>query len=97
MSNVTEKIANSANSYIGGAKQTVGEKLGYPELAASGAEQKAQADAKAAAATAKIHTEGAGHKVQGQVEQKVGEVLGDTSMQARGHAHQVRGDIEREV
>ncbi|KAG0361837.1 hypothetical protein BGZ54_008910 [Gamsiella multidivaricata] len=97
MSNVTDKIANTANSYIGGAKQTVGETLGYPDLAASGAEQKSRADAAAAAATAQAHVEGAGHQVQGQLQQTVGSVTGDTSLEARGHANEVRGDIERRV
>lgn len=91
---MSDKLSNTANSYIGGAKQTVGEKLGYPDLAASGAEQKSKADAAAAAAAAQTRVEGASHKIQGQVEEKVGAVTGDTTLEARGRAHQVRGDIE---
>ncbi|KAG0246623.1 hypothetical protein B0O80DRAFT_495731 [Mortierella sp. GBAus27b] len=90
MSTFGEKVSNTANSYIGGAKQTVGEKLGYPDLAASGAEQKAQADAAAEAAAAKTRMEGTTHTLQGQVEQKVGEVTGDTALQAKGKAHEAR-------
>ncbi|KAG0300402.1 hypothetical protein BGZ98_009203 [Dissophora globulifera] len=97
MSTIPEKISNTANSYIGGAKQTVGETLGYPDLAASGAQQKAQADAAAAAATAQAHVEGAGHQVEGQIQQKVGSLTGDKSMEARGNANEVRGDLERNV
>ncbi|KAF8932507.1 hypothetical protein BGZ58_007020 [Dissophora ornata] len=97
MSNITEKITNTANSYIGGAKQTVGETLGYPDLAASGAQQKAEADAAAATATAKSHADGAGHQIQGQVQQAVGSLTGDSSLEARGHANEVRGDMERKV
>ena len=35
---MTERMQNTASSYIGAAKQTIGETLGYPDLAASGAE-----------------------------------------------------------
>lgn len=94
---MTERIQNTANSYIGGAKQTVGETLGYSDLAANGASQKAQADAAQAAADAKTHAEGVGHKVQGNVQQTVGSATGNTSMEARGHANEVKGDIERKV
>ena len=41
---MTERLSNTANSYVGAAKQTVGETLGYPGLAADGAAQKSQAD-----------------------------------------------------
>ncbi|KAF9150660.1 hypothetical protein BG015_007506 [Linnemannia schmuckeri] len=97
MSNISEKVSNTANSYIGGAKQTIGETIGNNNLAASGAQQKAQADAAAQAATAKAHTEGLGHKAKGEVQQNVGSLTGNTSMEARGHANEVRGDMQRNV
>ncbi|KAF9346761.1 hypothetical protein BGX26_001719 [Mortierella sp. AD094] len=95
MSNISEKLANTANSYIGGAKQTVGETLGYPDLAASGAAQKAQADAAQKAADAKTHLEGIGHTVEGQAEVKIGSLTGDKSMEARGHANEALGAAQR--
>ncbi|KAF9363407.1 hypothetical protein BGX34_004190 [Mortierella sp. NVP85] len=89
MSNLGEKLSNTANSYMGGIKQTIGEK--------TGAAQKSQADAATAAANAKLQAEGMGHQVQGQVQQKVGSLTGNTSMEARGHANEARGNIEREL
>ncbi|KAI1305594.1 hypothetical protein EDD11_004885 [Mortierella claussenii] len=94
---VTNRISNTANSYIGGAKQTLGETIGNSNLAATGAEQKAKADAAQAAADAKTHAEGAGHQIQGKVQQTVGSITGNTSQQARGHANEVQGDLERKV
>ncbi|KAG0285130.1 hypothetical protein BGZ97_007924 [Linnemannia gamsii] len=95
MSNISEKVSNTANSYIGGAKQTIGETIGNTNLAASGAQQKAQADAAQKAADAKTHAEGLGNKAQSKVQQNVGSLTGDTSMEARGQANEVRGDIQR--
>ncbi|KAF9111942.1 hypothetical protein BGX27_004202 [Mortierella sp. AM989] len=97
MANISEKLANATNSYIGGAKQTVGEALGYPNLAASGAAQKAQADSAQRIADAKTHTEGVGHTVEGQAQAKVGALTGDKSMEARGHANETLGDVQRNV
>ncbi|KAG0202097.1 hypothetical protein BGX28_005279 [Mortierella sp. GBA30] len=97
MSNFTDKISNTANAYIGGAKQNVGDAIGNPDLAASGASQKAQAETAQRAADAQTHAEGLGHKVQGQAQQTVGSSIGDTSMEARGHANEARGDIERKI
>ncbi|KAI1320932.1 hypothetical protein EDD11_009255 [Mortierella claussenii] len=93
--NMTDRISNTANSYIGGAKQSIGETIGNNNLAASGAEQKAQADARQAAADAKTHTEGVGHKIEGKAQQTVGSITGNTSQQARGHANEAKGDLER--
>ncbi|KAG0368775.1 hypothetical protein BGZ54_001199 [Gamsiella multidivaricata] len=95
--NVTDRMSNTANSYIGGAKQTVGETIGNSNLAANGAQQKTQADAAQAAADARTHTEGLGHKAQGNVQQAVGSLTGNTSMEARGHANETMGDLERKV
>ncbi|KAF9903365.1 Alpha-ketoglutarate-dependent dioxygenase alkB 7, mitochondrial [Linnemannia zychae] len=92
---MTDRISNTFNSAVGGAKQSIGETIGNPNLAASGAEQKAQADAAQKAADAKTHAEGIGHKIQGQVQQTVGSAVGNNSMEARGHANEVRGDLER--
>ncbi|KAF8938379.1 hypothetical protein BGZ47_008612 [Haplosporangium gracile] len=94
---MTDRTSNTANSYLGGAKQSIGEMIGNPDLAASGAAQKSQADTAQKAADAKTHTEGIGHKVQGEVQQNVGSLTGNTSMEARGHANEVRGDLERKV
>ncbi|KAF8977478.1 hypothetical protein BGZ46_007346 [Entomortierella lignicola] len=97
MSNITETISNTANSYIGGAKQTIGETIGHPELAASGAAQKAQADVAQKNADAKIRNEGIGHTVIGQAQTKVGSLTGDKSMEARGQANEALGEVQRNV
>ncbi|KAG0065939.1 hypothetical protein BGZ89_007772 [Linnemannia elongata] len=94
---MTDRISNTFNSTVGGAKQTIGETIGNNNLAASGAQQKAQADAAQKAADAKTNAEGVGHKVQGNIQQNVGSLTGNTSMEARGHANEVRGDLERKV
>ncbi|KAG0309324.1 hypothetical protein BGZ98_003439 [Dissophora globulifera] len=93
----SSKMSNTMNSYVGGAKQTIGETIGNQNLAASGAQQKAQADAAQAAADARTHAEGVGHKIEGQTQQTVGSMTGNTSMEARGHANEIKGDMERKV
>ncbi|ORZ18290.1 hypothetical protein BCR41DRAFT_352147 [Lobosporangium transversale] len=95
--NLSDRVSNTANSYIGGAKQAIGETLGNSNLAASGAHQKSEAEARQAAADAKTHAEGVGHKVEGKAQQTVGSITGNTSQQARGHANEVKGDLERHV
>ncbi|KAF9439329.1 hypothetical protein BGZ76_003859 [Entomortierella beljakovae] len=95
--NVSDRLTNNANSYIGGTKQSVGQTIGNENLAATGAEQKAKADTAQAAADARTHAEGAGHQVQGKVQQTVGSLTGDTSMETSGHANVARGDLERKV
>ncbi|KAF9923712.1 hypothetical protein BGZ65_008706 [Modicella reniformis] len=70
MSNINEKITNCTNSYMGGAKQSLGEKIDNPELAAAGAAQKNQADAAATVTTSKTQNDGYGHQVLGQTQQK---------------------------
>ncbi|KAF9575447.1 hypothetical protein EC968_003052 [Mortierella alpina] len=94
---MTDRIQNTANSYIGGAKQTVGNAIGNSDLAANGASQKAQADAAQKAADAKTHAEGVGHNIQGTAQKAVGSVTGNSTLEARGHANDARGDLERKV
>ncbi|ORZ18289.1 hypothetical protein BCR41DRAFT_352145 [Lobosporangium transversale] len=95
--NLSDRVSNTANSYVGGAKQTIGETLGNNNLAASGAQQKSEAEARQAAADAKTHAEGIGHTAQGKVQQTVGSLTGNTSQQARGHANETQGTLERNV
>ncbi|KAG0208723.1 kinesin-like nuclear fusion protein [Mortierella sp. GBA30] len=94
---VTEKISNTASSYVGSAKQSVGEKLGLPEMAASGATQKAQADEAQRLADERTRTEGWGHKVEGQAQTKIGSLTGDKAMEARGRANETLGDMKQNV
>ncbi|KAG9324891.1 hypothetical protein KVV02_003298 [Mortierella alpina] len=94
---MTDRIQNTANSYIGGAKETVGNAIGNSNLAANGASQKAQADAAQKAADAQTHVEGVGHNIQGTAQKAVGSVTGNTTLEARGHANDARGDLERKV
>ncbi|KAK5822916.1 hypothetical protein F5H01DRAFT_336852 [Linnemannia elongata] len=82
---------------MGGAKQTVGSTLGSEQLASSGAQQKAQADAKQAAADAQTHASGVGNNLKGAAQKAVGGATGDQSMEARGHGNAALGDVQRNV
>ncbi|KAF9913533.1 hypothetical protein BX616_009906 [Lobosporangium transversale] len=97
MSNMSDRLSNAANSTIGGAKQAIGETIGNPNLAASGAAQKTQADTAQAAAQAKTHAEGLGDQIKGRAQQVVGSATGDRELQTKGHANEFEGDIERIV
>lgn len=93
---MTERMQNTASSYIGAAKQTIGETLGYPDLAASGASQKEQAETNQRMADAKVQLHGVGHSLQGQVEQAVGSFTQDAAMEAHGKANITKGDMEQQ-
>lgn len=95
--NVSTKVSNTANSYIGGAKQTIGETIHNPDLAARGAAQKVQADTAQKVADAKIQAEAAAHKVEGHSQKASGNVLGDYSLEASGEGNITKGEIERRV
>jgi uncharacterized protein YjbJ (UPF0337 family) len=97
MSNITERITNTISSYMGSAKQVVGEKLGSPEMVASGVAQKTQADNVLRNAAAKTHAEGHGHNVEGQAQKKVGSLTGDKVMYAKGEANDAIGNAQRSV
>ncbi|KAF9290266.1 hypothetical protein BGZ68_007490 [Mortierella alpina] len=94
---MTDRLSNTYNSAMGGAKQTVGNTLGNEQLAGSGAQQKAQAEAKQAAQTAQTHAQGVGNNVKGAAEKAVGGATGDHSMEARGHGNSALGDVQRNV
>ncbi|KAF9179016.1 hypothetical protein BGZ51_007296 [Haplosporangium sp. Z 767] len=94
---MTERAKNTANQYIGGAKQTVGEAMGKPDLAASGAAQKSNAEAARKAAEARIHAHGVGHSIEGQVQQTLGAMTNDPAMQSRGIGSEARANIERNL
>ncbi|KAF9188537.1 hypothetical protein BGZ50_001259 [Haplosporangium sp. Z 11] len=94
---MSEKISNTVNSHLGGAKQAIGNAIGNPNLAASGAAQKAQADAAQQMATNKIRTEGVGHTVEGEAQQKIGALTGDRVMESRGIGNQALGNVQRNV
>ncbi|KAG0084209.1 hypothetical protein BGZ93_007309 [Podila epicladia] len=94
---MTERMTNTAKQYMGSAKESIGTAIGNPDLAASGAAQKSQAEAAQRMADQKTHAEGIGHTVEGQAQQKVGSLTGDKSMEARGHANEALGDIQRNV
>ncbi|KAF9178874.1 hypothetical protein BGZ51_007297 [Haplosporangium sp. Z 767] len=97
MSNASEKISNTTSSYIGGAKQTVGNAIGNPSLAAEGAAQKAQADTAQKLADTKIRAEGVSDSIQGNVQQTLGSVLGNPTMRAEGDANIAKGEIKKSV
>ncbi|KAG0295699.1 hypothetical protein BGZ96_011166 [Linnemannia gamsii] len=95
--NVSTKVSNTANSYIGGAKQTLGETINNPDLAASGAAQKVQADTAQKFADAKTQAEAAAHKVGGNAQKSTGNILGDYSLEASGEGNITKGDLESRV
>ncbi|KAF9954762.1 hypothetical protein BGZ72_004308 [Mortierella alpina] len=94
---MTERMSNTINSAVGGAKQSIGEAIGNREMAASGAAQKAQADTSQRLADKKIQAEGVGHRVEGQAQEKVGNLTNDKVLKARGLENQALGDIELNV
>ncbi|KAG0353585.1 hypothetical protein BGZ54_002188, partial [Gamsiella multidivaricata] len=95
MTKITEKITNTAKSYMGGAKQAVGETVGSSDLAASGAAQKTEAETSQAIADAKLKTEGVADKIEGKAKAAAGSLTGDTTLEASGHADDALGDVKR--
>ncbi|KAG0212833.1 hypothetical protein BGX28_005489 [Mortierella sp. GBA30] len=94
---MTYRLSNTVNSFVGSAKQTVGESIGNPDLAAKGAAQKAQANTAQQSADAQIHAQGVGNTVQGEVQKKVGAITNDPAMEARGHGNVALGDAQRNI
>ncbi|GJJ72156.1 hypothetical protein EMPS_04513 [Entomortierella parvispora] len=94
---MTDRFSNTANSYMGGAKQTLGNAIGNSTMAAEGAAKKAQADAAQATADAKTHAEGLRHSIGGNVQKTVGSLVGNSKMEAEGHANIARGEVKRNV
>ncbi|KAG0284889.1 hypothetical protein BGZ96_010792, partial [Linnemannia gamsii] len=92
---MTDRLSNTYNSTVGGAKQTVGNTVGSEQLASSGAQQKAQADAKQSAADAQTHAQGVGNNIKGAAQKVVGGATNDNSMEARGHGNSALGDVQR--
>ncbi|KAF9115986.1 hypothetical protein BGX27_005423 [Mortierella sp. AM989] len=93
MSNLSDKISNTANSYMGSAKETLGNAIGNPTLAGEGAAQRVQADTAQKVADAKIHSEGVTNSVTGNVQKTVGSAIGNPTMEARGHANIAKGEL----
>ncbi|KAG0378632.1 hypothetical protein BGX24_003246 [Mortierella sp. AD032] len=76
---MADRLSNTTNVYIGGAKQTIDETVHNGNLAASDAGQKAS--------NAKTHAEGIGHKIQGQVQQTAASAVGNVSMELSGECN----------
>ncbi|KAF9439316.1 hypothetical protein BGZ76_003846 [Entomortierella beljakovae] len=94
---MSDKITNTANSYIGSAKESLGNVLGNPTLAGEGAAQRAQAETAQKVADAKTHSEGVANSVQGNIQKTAGSVLGDHTMEAKGHANIAKGEVQKNV
>ncbi|KAG0204998.1 hypothetical protein BGX28_003248 [Mortierella sp. GBA30] len=94
---MTERMSNKIKSAVGGAKQTIGEVIGNREMAASGAAQKAEADTSQRFAEKKAQEEEVAHRVEGQAQEKTGDVTHDRVLKARGLENQALGDIELNV
>ncbi|KAF9099508.1 hypothetical protein BGX23_001653 [Mortierella sp. AD031] len=94
---MTDRLSNTYDSTIGGAKETVGKTVGSEQLASSGAQQKAQAEAKQSAANAQTHAQGVGNNLKGAAQKAVGGATNNPSMEARGHGNAALGDVQRNV
>ncbi|KAI7818925.1 hypothetical protein BC939DRAFT_461458 [Gamsiella multidivaricata] len=96
MSNI-DKITNTASSYIGGAKQTIGETIGNADLAAAGAHQKAHADTSLKIAEAKLQAENLGHSIESNIQKNAGSPAEDKSLEANGRASIALGSTGHNV
>ncbi|KAI1315112.1 hypothetical protein EDD11_001302 [Mortierella claussenii] len=94
---MSEKITNAFHSAVGGAKEGLGKTVGSDQMAAEGASQKAQADARANANSAQQQAHGFGDNIAGRTKATVGAATGDRSTEARGHAQQASGNIRNAV
>ncbi|KAG0293681.1 hypothetical protein BGZ96_002472 [Linnemannia gamsii] len=88
---------NSANSIVGGAKQTIGQTFGLPSLAAEGAAQKSNAETQQKVDDANAQIRGAGHELEGKIKQKVGDLSNDHSMKVDGATTEAQGTLQRNV
>ncbi|KAF9432358.1 hypothetical protein BGZ76_010905 [Entomortierella beljakovae] len=95
--NMSDHLHNTANSYLGDLQQTIGEKIGSPEMAAAGAAQKSQADAAQTVANAETKAQAAGRTVMGHAQQKIGSETGDIGMQLKGITNQALGDVQKNL
>jgi uncharacterized protein YjbJ (UPF0337 family) len=96
MSDITTKISNTTNAYIGSAKQSVGSAIGNPTLAGKGAAQRAQAETSQKVTDAKVHSEGVGNTIHGNIQKAVGSLVGNPTLKAKGHANIVKGDVQKQ-
>ncbi|KAG0292042.1 hypothetical protein BGZ98_002758 [Dissophora globulifera] len=97
MSNIPAKVTNTANAYMGSAKETLGNAIGNPTMAGEGAAQRVQAETAQKAADAKVHAEGLANTVQGNMQNTVGSAIGNPTMQAEGQANMAKGDVQRKL
>ncbi|KAF9921372.1 hypothetical protein FBU30_008620 [Linnemannia zychae] len=101
---MNERLQNTANQYIGAAKQTIGQTLGYPDVAADGARQKSEAetaqkvaDAKANAERLQKTSENTVNSVIGGAKQVVGQSIGIPSLAAEGAAQKSNAETQQKV
>ncbi|KAG0244687.1 hypothetical protein B0O80DRAFT_462154 [Mortierella sp. GBAus27b] len=92
---MTEKLSNTYNSAMGGAKETVGRVVGSEGLASSGAAQRAQAQTDQSNKDAQTHAKGLGNNIQGAAQKAMGNATNDPAMEARGHGNSALGDAQR--
>lgn len=94
---MTDRLSNTYNSTVGGAKETVGRAVGNESLAGSGAAQKAEAQANQRAQEAQTKAKGVAHNIEGAAQKAVGGATNDHSLEARGHGNSALGDVQRNV
>ncbi|KAG0318949.1 hypothetical protein BGZ97_003047 [Linnemannia gamsii] len=89
---MTERLTNTANQYIGAAKQTIGQTMGYPDMAADGARQKSEAE------TAQKRTaDNSANSIVGGAKQAIGQTLGLPSLAGEGAAQKSNAETQQKV
>jgi uncharacterized protein YjbJ (UPF0337 family) len=101
---MAERLQNTANQYIGATKQTIGETLGHPGLAATGARQKSEAEAAQKVADAKANAEQLQHTAEnttnslvGGAKQTVGQTLGLAGLATEGVTQKSNAETQQKV
>jgi uncharacterized protein YjbJ (UPF0337 family) len=101
---MTERLTNTANQYIGAAKQTIGQTMGYPDMAADGARQKSEAetaqkvaDARAQAEQLERTADNSANSIVGGAKQAIGQTLGLPSLAGEGAAQKSNAETQQKV
>ncbi|KAF9112800.1 hypothetical protein BGX27_002801 [Mortierella sp. AM989] len=92
---MSEKISNTFNSALGGAKESIGNAVGNENLAAQGATQKAEAETRSTTHKAQEQAQGVSDNITGRVKSTFGAATGNHKTEAEGHLQQAGGDIRR--
>ncbi|KAG0237119.1 hypothetical protein BGW42_001695 [Actinomortierella wolfii] len=94
---MAEKLTNSVNAALGGAKETIGKAIGNQQIAAEGAAARAQAQAAQATADTQRKVEGIVDDIKGRVNATLGAATGNHSREAQGKVQEATGDFKRAI